>query len=290
MKKIFLLICGGLILWSCGFSETDDVRKISQSNEISFKTLRDKIITKQANDTSSDYQVYALASGSSDWYFSDVYNDDNQSTADAIHLWLGDTNITFYSFAPGASSYDNNSGITGVTTNAATPSVEISYKVPVTAGEDLTIATPQTLSTGVVAFQFMHVLSKITISVVLSDSLQKGGYTINDNYTASLTVNEDAGTINAVFADDASPSWSTSDNSGVATYSDSLNFIIMPQSVNGCKIELDGIQITGNGGIEVYKGSLLSYTFNTTATDDTASPISDFVMGKYYNKIGRAHV
>ena len=51
-----------------------------------------------------------------------------------------------------------------VTATATYPSLSIAYIVPAAANQDLTIAAPKTgLSSGTVAFEFAHMLSKMCI-------------------------------------------------------------------------------------------------------------------------------
>ena len=60
MKKILFLVAIIGALVSCSENETSSISPDVSNNLIRFNTLRDKVITRYANDNKSDYQVYAL--------------------------------------------------------------------------------------------------------------------------------------------------------------------------------------------------------------------------------------
>ena len=137
MKKLlFLFLVIGLIA-SCCHNETDDIAEVDDMNKINFMTLRDKSVTRYANDNKDEYQVYAVIEGQSSWFIDDSFIPSTTSGTDTasnnkVYYWPGTQTVNFYAFAPIAgSSY-------GVTVAEATPSssastIEIDYVVPSTA-------------------------------------------------------------------------------------------------------------------------------------------------------------
>lgn len=272
MKKILITAAAIVALTSCSKEETMD---LGNSNVIQFANLNNRP-TRAANDASSSYQVYAKWTGStSGWYINDVINGMTNDPQGGTHYWPTTGTVDFYSWAP-------------ATVTAATstyPDLSITYTVPAGANEDFTIAEPilnaTKASTGVVNFQFAHMLSKVTISVDLTDELKSAGYSVSfTGGTASLLVNATTATINPMITPF---SWGA--RSGVQTTytgsatSGSVPFMIMPQNSIGCEIQvLSGVVITKDVNTAVYNGGLSTYTIAASDIQTDA-----FVPGKLYN-------
>ena len=69
MKKIlFLFALIGALFASCSENEISDPQVIANDDgAINFRTLRDKTVTRYANDNTSTYMVYAQVKGATGW-------------------------------------------------------------------------------------------------------------------------------------------------------------------------------------------------------------------------------
>lgn len=283
MKKILFLMTVMGAMVSCTNNEIDEVNPVLQDESIGFSTLRDKPVSRDANDTKSNFQVYANIVGGEYWYIDDVFASQStsqevgESTTDKIYYWPGTEKLNFYAFAPDKTAL----GTSVVTATAgATPSVSIQYVAPATGNQDFTIATP-VVQDGVtnrnVALNFKHMLSKIVFTVQLSAAMQKNGYSMNTDYTTTLNVSSTGATINAA---SATPAWS-SPNTTAASYTGANTYMFMPQASSGCSIDVKNVTITLNATTApsvVFYGDLKNFAFATGNIPGDA-----FGMGKIYN-------
>ena len=299
MKNVYyLLIMIGLLATSCSNNEIDEISKLTDKQNISFITLRDKAVTRAANDQSSPYAVFAQIKGASNWYINNlVISESGEYTSN--YYWPGSsTEISFYAFAPASGN-----GVSVTDTTAATPAIDITFTVPTKADIDFTVATPYVTaktSTGVVPLTFNHMLSKIIVTAQLSESLLNQHYELSSGYTASFTVPNSVGTINVA---STTPSLTPATTATSADYQDSLTYYILPQeftpnttnwdsetgsdiTTNGdCYIALSNITIT-NDGVTIFPsttgviGKLKAYYFETGDIENNT-----FLAGKQYNLI-----
>lgn len=266
MKKlIFTVAVLATILASCSKNEVDNVVNTRENNPIGFTNLNDKV-SRSANDKGDNYKVYAKSSltGESDWFIDDEVKDDNSIESGSVYFWPSGATVDFYAWAPST-----------VTATSTYSSLSIDYTVPATnADEDFTVATPQTgLSSGTVAFQFSHMLTKISISAQLAQALLDAGYSMTFT-SASLTVNSNGGT---VIPTASAPEWTSPVNSTSATYSGAKSYMVMPQTSTGCIVKLMDVTIT-KGGSEIFKGNMKAYAI---AADNVSG--NAFVKGSHYN-------
>lgn len=314
MKKMIFSLAAVGLLASCSQNEIQEMTE--KSNEIKFSTLNDKV-TRAANDTKDPYQVFAKLSNGAvtgDYWFmnetlipgtansgtnADGFN--NYTSGDQIQsgnkfYWPANNGwiLNFYGFAP-AHVYSM------LVEDKEYKSLNINYTVPTAtvkgdAQEDFTIAIPQSFtditkpSGNNVHFQFKHMLSKVTISVDLTQALKDAGYSVSygaeNKHTPSLTVIMVNGVIDASAEE---PEWSEltdkdgqgydNDDSGVnsnalTTYTGSVSYLILPQSSPHTSISLP-VVIKKNGVI-VFEGDV-TYTIKP---DDMAS--NKFDPGKNY--------
>ena len=276
-----------LLFVSCSSNSISDI-KVDSNQKISFNTMRNKTLTRYANDNQNTYMVYALIEGSDDWYFNTIVTPTSSTTTDAldtptnIYYWPGTKTVSFYAFAP--NMIDTNSGITAVTASVA-PDIIIDYTVTDLANMDFTIATPVsqagTSAGGTntpVTLTFNHMLTKISTRLDLSTTLTNAGYSLNSDYTTKLIVPYNSGTINA---NEANPTWRLGLSSST-TYTNDNNFIVMPQtfsSTDTCCIQMENVVIT-KGNATFFSGSLENIILSANEIADTT-----LVMGKDYDFI-----
>lgn len=261
MKKIFIVAAAVITLAGCSQNEFEDTLDVQK--EIKFSNLNDRVTTRSANDAGADYQVYAVWSAGSAWYINDVVGGTDNLPAAGPYHWPGTGTVNFYAWAP-----------SNISATGTYPALSIAYTVPVNANQDFTVAAPKTgLSSGTVAFEFAHMLSKISITASLHQDLLDMGYALSTTgLTAKLDVKSTGGTTDPK----AATAW-TSPNTTAASYTGATSYMIMPQSSIGCKVKVTGgITITRNG-VEIYSGDLNEYTIATgNVTGD------QFAMGKHY--------
>ena len=76
-----------------------------ENTVIDFRTLRDKAITRYANDNNDTYMVYANISGQSAWCFNTTVTPTTSTTTGdidttaAVYYWPGVQDVYFYSYA-----------------------------------------------------------------------------------------------------------------------------------------------------------------------------------------------
>ena len=280
-RRIFLLISLIALLTGCSNNESDfDTR--FQEKEISFNTLRDKVIAKAANDSNNNYYVYAYITGHTNWYFDTSVD---ASTGETTYYWPQSGTVNFYSFCP-VPTADN---IVVGTTDPGT-SIPITYTVPATADQDFTICTPvlnQAAILTAVPLSFNHMLSKIYVQLVL-DSELSSMYTLKDTWECDLFVLYTSGTTDAITgrATSDSTGWTlpTTAPDALTTYTNDSTFIIMPQPVINTNTPL-GLQITNvtietSNGDTYFVGPLEKVEF----TSENIS-VNDFGAGKQYNLV-----
>lgn len=263
MKKIIFMVATVMAFASCSQTELDE--NFVGQKEIKFSNLNDKVNSRAANDESADYQVYADWNGSStEWFIDAVVNGTSNSPSGGPYHWPNSGTVDFYSWAPSS-----------VTATATYPSLSIAYTVPAAANQDFTIAAPKTgLSSGTVAFEFAHMLSKISVTASLSQALLDAGYTLSTTgLAAKLDVQSTGGTVNPK----TTPAAWTSPNTTTASYTGAASYMIMPQSSVGCAVQITGgITITKNG-VKIYSGDLNKYEIVSGNVSN-----DQFAMGKHY--------
>ena len=297
MKNIlFLFAVIGAILASCSNNEVNEIISTKADQQISFRTLRDKTVTRAANDSASAYAVYAKIADATDWFINDLVITET-GTYESDYYWPNaSTEISFYSFAPASGD-----GVTVGTPTIATPTIPITFTVPTDADTDFTIATPvktAKTSTGIVPLSFNHMLSKVKISAQLSTDLTTSKYALSSGYKATLGVPNSVGTADAAAA---SPALTPATTATSAVYSGDTIYYILPQTYtanttawntstgadvasNGnCYVTLTDVTIT-NSGVTVFPtsgttgGTLKAYYLESAdITSET------FLAGKQYN-------
>ena len=102
MKKfLFLFALVGLFVTSCSNNEIDEVSASKNDKAISFKTLRDKSVTRYANDGRNSFQVYAITTGDDDWYLNTPVTANAGSTTTTVnYYWPQGKTVDFYGFCP----------------------------------------------------------------------------------------------------------------------------------------------------------------------------------------------
>lgn len=262
MKKIFIVAAAVIALAGCSQSEFEDT--LAGQKEIKFSNLNDKVTTRSANDASADYQVYAAWSTGSTWYINDVVGGTSNLPAAGPYHWPANGTVDFYAWAPSS-----------VAATGTYPALSIAYTVPAAANQDFTVAAPKTgLSSGTVALEFAHMLSKISVTASLHQDLLDAGYVLSTTgLTARLDVQSTGGTINPKAA---TAVW-TSPNTTTASYTGAASYMIMPQSSVGCKVKVTGGIVITKNGTEIYSGDLNEYTI--AASNVTGD---QFAMGKHY--------
>lgn len=256
-----------LILASCSQNEVFENR--SESNAIAFSNLNDRVTTRLANDSSSNYGVYAVRSGNANtWFMNNINVDGTANTYTPVSYWPGGNNVTFYAYAPHAPQGSGNIAITSTTV----PNLPVTYTVPANADEDFTVATPvqNVTDTGnPVTLNFNHMLSKITITADLTQTLKDAGYTIDfTGATATVSVAQNSGTTNlttaaALLTPGVSP----------ATYSGAKSYMFIPQDAIGTTIQLINVTIQHNNE-GYWNGDMKAYSIvaGNVSPDDKFKP------------------
>lgn len=265
MKKIFIFAATAMFLAGCSQTELEQT-SVGQK-QIEFSNLNDKVITRAANDNNANYKVYAAWSGGTNWYINDVVNGSGANVdkpQGGPYYWPATGTVDFYSWAPAT-----------VTATGTYPALSITYTVPAAANEDFTIATPRTgLSSGTVALEFAHMLSKISVKATLHQDLIDAGYVLSTTgLTATLDVQSTGGTIDPT----TNPADWTSPNATATSYTGAASYMIMPQSSVGCAVQVTGGIVITKNNAEIYNGSLSKYTI--VAGNVTGNK---FEFGKHY--------
>ncbi len=273
MKKILYIIPVIAALASC--SKINVAKPGIENNAISFTTLNDKL-TRAANSNGDNYKVFAKSTvaGESDWYINADFNgkgaDIDKPTSGADYFWPASPNtVSFYAYAPSNAA---------VTPNYATGVIEVMFNSATAMGQkDFTVATPITARTsagGNVAFQFSHVLAKISINAKLSDALIKGGYNMSfttvdlsvERIMATYTVNTDPIGF--------TPHWPSPP--GYTKFTGSTSYMIIPESA--VQLQVHGVTITKSGATIINNQSMKKFNINSSDI-----PNNKFEMGKHYN-------
>ncbi len=189
MKRILLSVAILAVAASCSKNE---VVETPQQNMIGFSTINDRV-SKAANDSADDYTVFSAVKTSADtysdkWYISQATvstSEDGVDTANGTYYWPLDGNQTldFFAVSPAFGAIVNQAGAF----ESATPSLPIQYIVADNGEVDFTVATPVTgafcnkneagatsgtvETSGQVALQFKHMLTKSTLSIKLDAAL-----------------------------------------------------------------------------------------------------------------------
>ncbi len=296
MKRFLLSVAILAVAASCSKSE---VTNLPQTNQIGFSTLNDRVVSKAANDSQSDYSVFAVNSkATTAWAINDYVTSATSTTpadktaaaapAGGPYYWpLDDAKMSFYAYAPDASA-----NVTEVLTDAT--SIALTYTVPAAANEDFTVATPvldQTSITnaGVVDFTFKHMLAKVTVKVILDETTMKNyqisdgsvaGYTSDKPFTATFTPIGDTFTVDAINGTAATTS---TESTGMAAYSAAQTYMIAPQAFAGCKLQINGITVRNkNTGLPFFATD--AYDLKELVLDGTETGSTDvqFEAGKNY--------
>lgn len=289
MKKVILGFAAcALVLSSC--TENDILENEPVAQKIEFSNLNDRV-TKAANDSKSDYGVYAIWSEAvNSLYINNLSVDGEANTYAGAYYWPYNNNqtLSFYAYAPyKADTEVVTEGV--VTLPAATPtspigtSLDITYKVKPTVNEDFTIATPTggikyNNTENKVTLSFNHMLSKIKIVPVLSEELEEAGYSlVVESIVAHIkNVTQYQGTASLT-----DPIWKTRLVSTGVDYSRNIDkdwtFMIMPQErTEGIQIELTGVEIKKDGTVYATDVTTDPYTFAASST------IPSFDQNKFY--------
>lgn len=302
MKKILLSVAVLATLASCSQNEVVD---LPQSNEIGFRTLNDRVVSKNANDneTPVDFRVFAQKVGSEAWSFVD-YVTDGATTATAPaggpYYWPTDgSTMKFYGYAP----YEDGNTVTESAATAGT--VNLAYIVPAGAQEDFTVATPvesipdaetKEYADTNVAFTFNHMLSKVSVKVELEDEFGDKNFisvnektepnpatAYNDNdaeFTATFTALKNAIAVDAT-ASDPAPAAATVDANTSLAYSGVQSYYIAPQAFKDCKLQINGITIRDNATKSVMlSGDLKELTL--TGAEIEGKTDVEFEAGVHY--------
>ncbi|MFI3331536.1 MAG: fimbrillin family protein [Rikenellaceae bacterium] len=281
MKKLLFLAAGVVMLAACAKTE---ISTPSSSEVIEISTLYDRI-SKSANDTKSDYVVYAEANNAATtWLIADTVNTNDEFTSGNIYYWPGETDVTFYAYAPAV--FANSSSVVTpsfTASNYEANTITIAYQVPSTAKEDFTVATPVKQQSGQVSLEFTHMLSKLNIKAALSEDLS--AYTI-DSYGVKFSAPQVAGT--ATITDAAPAFTAATDLSDLTTYSaaadSSVVFMVCPQTSTGCTIQLTDVVISQNGVEYKTVDYLAVYTILSGDVDAGEVATKDaFVSGYQYD-------
>ncbi len=279
MKKVILGFAAcALVLSSC--TENDILENEPVAQKIEFSNLNDRV-TKAANDSKSDYGVYAIWSEAvNSLYINNLSVDGKVDTYAGAYYWPYNNNqtLSFYAYAP----YYASNSTSGVTKLPAERDSTITYKVKNTADEDFTLATKKGINysgtSNRVQLDFNHMLSKIKIVPALSDTLKLAGFVLDTTNVVAYIENVlyDEGTVSL-----ANKTWNelTALESAVSynrNKSQGWTFMILPQPTNGIKIYLDDVRIEKNGVTYVENIETNRYEFKDPFT------IENFEPNKFY--------
>ncbi len=291
MKKLILSAAVLAIVASCSTNEVTDVAPSMQS-AIGFSTLNDRV-TKAANEADDDYQVYAVSSSSDATAF---YITDYVSCGDAETAFEGESGITyywptdgstlaFYAYAP-----YNSSNVSDASTYDSC--LSLTYVVEDDAQEDFTLASVASQTSGVVEFTFAHLLSKVTVNVVLEETFDVNYDLSTTAYRFDLLLAE-----NSLSIAGSTVTYAASATTAEVAYTSAANdgyYNVLPQTmIDGCNISLDNITISHTeSGVKLFDDVSLtpislyevdgfsgfepgkSYEFTITVGDD-ATPDDD---------------
>lgn len=270
-KKVLGFAAISLILIaSCSKNETFDDEV--PPKVIEFTKLNDRVPNKAANDSASNYGVYAfLKNGNpaaTTWFADNLKIDGGNNSYTPLKFWPKEGTIDFYSYAPFNSP---NLDLSGVQWNAVNPTFDIVYTVPANADEDLTIASPVLDASGsTVNFIFSHMLAKLSFEANLESPLVDDGFTMTLNHvTLSVNYEEGENTL------DAPSGWSHTVAPAKVTYTNKRTYLIMPQPATNLEITLN-VTVKHNGA-DYYNGNL------KTSVLATVPNITGFDKGTNYH-------
>lgn len=99
----------------------------------------------------------------------------NSNTYSPVRYWpTSGATVCFFAYAPHSST-------NAVITSTTLGQLPVVYTVPATADEDFTVATPLTAkqqSDGIMALEFRHMLSKVSVRAVLHQDLLDAGFSL----------------------------------------------------------------------------------------------------------------
>lgn len=248
-KMIGFAAISFILITSCSKNETDE--KEMQGKVIEFTKLNDRVPNKAANDSTSNYGVYAVLKdgvpAATSWFMDNQEIDGKNNNYVPLKFWPKTGTIDFYSYAPFNSP---NLVLSGVQWDTMAPTFDIIYTVPANADEDLTFATPvMGASTGPITFIFSHMLAKISFEANLENMLIDDGFEMTLNYV-TLSVNYEEGE-NSL----SSPAgWSHTVAPAKVTYSNRDTYLIMPQPANNLEVTTN-VSIKHNGA-DYFSGNL----------------------------------
>lgn len=307
MSKKYLILGTAFLLISCSQNEVQICAP--SKTEIVFTNLNDRIsfdgksvlLGNGANSSGDDYKVFAQSElNESNWYIVDEvcgHGVELNKPKKGPYYWLGSSQrISFYAYAPAQFAILKGETVSRTKVITKMNDVQklfIDYTVPAMANEDFTIAdpindaTPETKS-GAVNFNFRHVLSKVSVSVKLSDALIKSGYTIEKCYKAQLAVTKNRGTIDPTVINGLWTNLSV-DNDVPLVYANDTTYTILPQLATDCTIQIKNVVIKKNG-ITIFPlnekiGNLKVYSIKNGDVKVSGEPSLDnqFAMGKQYS-------
>ena len=290
MKKTsyILSICFAII-YGCSENQPHLSTQWDENKIIQFRSMRNKMITRIANDNEENYGVYSYIDGDSNWYMENLTVTSKDSiTTGGTYYWPTYDSLNFFAYCP--NSY---TGIDSVIVSINPLSINLYYQ-HLGDGTDFTIATPvkqaRSPSTNNVSVPlvFKHMLSKVDITVNLSSELIANKYQLNEGsagvvvdendtvYWSNITVPYNNGVIDA--ASD-NPTWTIIGNSSIEFVSNTT-FLLIPQTYNEendtCTIQLQNIIIKRNNEV-VFHDDLKPYKLKAGDID-----LSTFMMGKHY--------
>lgn len=279
MKRFFFIIGVLTLLTACTQKIADEV--YDGQRPITFDNLNNRVTSRSANDTQDDYKLYASTSLSREWFIVDEVWGKTSGTYRANvpkngpYYWLPlPYTFDFYAYAPAKTP--------NVVVGSKFPDLRIGYEVSNQADEDFTVASIKEInyskkSNQAVSLLFHHMLAKVNIKVVLSDQLQKQGYTISSFAGADLGVIKNTGII--VLSEEKDWQILPGSSSNQIFYKGRSSYLIMPQAAPGCVAQVRGLRII-QAGKEVFKGDLKLYRLKDKDVQNNS-----FERGKAYNLI-----
>lgn len=258
-----------LLTTSC--SQNDILENQAPSNVIKFVNLNDRISSRSANDSNSDYGIYAFLNNgnpaATTWFMNNQQIDGNDNSYSPLKYWPSTGNLDFYAYAPHSSG---NLYLANIAWNATTPVFDVVYTIPANADEDFTIAAPvAAVNSGQVQLLFSHMLSKLNFNAELSNDLSNDGFVLNLN-SVKLKVVSNQGNISLKRPQDG---WSNL-TEDTTTYNGAKSYMIIPQPTPDTEITLN-VSITHNGEDYFMNKELKTYVL-------TGTGVANFAQGTQY--------
>lgn len=259
-----------ILITSCSKNETFE--RETPEKAIEFTNLNDRVPERAANDSMSNYGVYAVLNNgnpaATSWFMENLNINGQNNNYTPLKFWPKVGTIDFYSYAPFNSP---NLNLSGVQWSGINPTFNFSYTVPASADEDFTIAAPiLSTSSGPVNLVFSHMLAKMSFEANLENTLLDDGFALTLNYaTLSVKINEGESSL-------SSPTgWNHFVAPAKVTYTNRNTYLIMPQPASNFEITLN-VTITHNGA-DYFSGNL------KTSVLDSIAGINDFEKGTNYH-------